>query len=419
MSDAIRSSAPVRVLPRNTAAKAPMAAAANAKPAAAPMKAAAVATAAPAKGFSFGSLLSGFREGVQWLILGPSVKEFKTMETLRQPDINFPSGAELKAAKDHLAACKGDEDAAVAKLGARAAGYRQLTALLEKTPVSRDALAKMAIDGRLTAKDLAGKGDALTYLTLMATQQLPAGMDRAALIAGVVQEMDDPVKLAQQAKGTCAATTATVVLDRKSPTEYARLVQELASTTGMTRTVTGAKLYRNADWANSNDGNRTPSMRMLEPALMQLGGLGNPVLKYDNDRDVYTLEKASMGASLARMWQGVKDGFKKLGHLVTLPGGLESAGENRILHALTGDDYTMIYAVTRLNRGSAWSRIEQALKQGKSVACGLRWEDGGHEVLLDKIENGYAYFNNPWGESDRMSVDEFRANLNGANFRKT
>ena len=41
--------------------------------------------------------------------------------------------------------------------------------------------------------------------------------------------------------------------------------------------------------------------------------------------------------------------------------------------------------------------------------------DQGVDLLLEKVENGYAYFNNPWGEQDRMSVEEFRRNLTNAN----
>jgi hypothetical protein len=324
---------------------------------------------------------------------------------MRDPDTRYPDGKELTTAKAHLDASVAQETAAIAKLGPRAADYRKLADICGKDFVARDVLLKMLLDGRLQAKDLKGQGDALTYLSKMATQDLPQGMDRQELITSILEEADDPTKISQEGKGTCAATTCIVVLTRKNPAEYMRLVQELSSPAGATTTVKGTKLARKADWADSSDYGRTPSQRMLEPALMEVG---NFFLKYDNTQDAHVLENASV-------WQKVKDGFHNLVANFKIAGGLEGFGTNKVLEAITGDNYTTIYGVTRLNRPFAWHRIEERVAQGHSVPCGLNWEGGGHEILLDKIEGGYCYFNNPWGETDRMSVEEFRRNLTNAN----
>ena len=196
-----------------------------------------------------------------------------------------------------------------------------------------------------------------------------------------------------------------VVMVRKAPAEYMRLVQELASPAAKATTVNGTQITRNSDWANTNDGGRTPSMRMLAPAMMDVG---NFFLRYDNNLDAHVLENRST-------WQKIKDGFHNLVGNFKIAGGLEGFGTNKVLEALTGDNYTTIYGITRLNRPFAWHRIEAQIAKGHSVPVGMAWEGGGHELLLDKIEGGFCYFNNPWGETDRMSVAEFKRNLTNAN----
>jgi hypothetical protein len=350
-------------------------------------------------------LFTKLQRGLRWLINGPTDLQFKTREVLRDPDTRYADAKELTAAKAHLEASTAQESASLAKLGARAADYRKLAEVCGKDYIARDVLLKMLLDGRLQAKDLKGQGDALTYLAKMATQDLPKGMDRQELVTSVLEEADDTTKISQEGKGTCAATTCIVVLARKNPAEYMRLVQELAGPAGTSTTVNGTKLARKADWADDSDYGRTPSQRMLEPALMEVG---NFFLKYDNTQDAHVLENQSV-------WQRVKDGFHDLVKNFKLAGGLEGFGTNKVLEAITGDNYTTIYSVMRLNRPFAWHRIEARLAEGKAVPCGMQWEGGGHEVLLEKIENGYCYFNNPWGEQDRMSVAEFRRNLTNAN----
>jgi len=144
---------------------------------------------------------------------------------------------------------------------------------------------------------------------------------------------------------------------------------------------------------------------MLEPALMEVG---NFFLRYDNVQDAHVLDNPGV-------WQRIKDGFTNFVQNFKIAGGLEGFGTNKVLEAITGDNYTTIYGVTRINRPFAWHRIEEKVAKGISVPCGMAWEGGGHEVLVDKIENGFVYFNNPWGETDRMSVAEFKRNLTNAN----
>jgi hypothetical protein len=393
----IRPVAPVRPL---VAASRPAAAPASAKPAV-------IRPQAEDQGPNpLVKALMAVRNGIRWVIIGPTIPEWKTRQELVDPDPRWSSLAERNQATANVEAHQAAEQAALAKLGDRAEGYRTLAMLCVKDPMAREALQKMLLDGRLTnKKDLMGQGDLLSHLSRLATQPLVAGVDRTELVTCLIEEMENPTKIQQEYRGTCVATTATILSSRKNPAEIARLVADLARPEGTAKLSNGDTIKRNATFTNPDDGNRTPSVRLLQPALMDYG---NFFLRYDNDRDVHTLENRSF-------WDGVKDGWDKLRSKITLGGGLDGYGSNRILEALTGENFTTIHTVMRLNRNSAWKRIEASLAAGRSVPVGLAWEDGGHKVLFDKIENGYVYYTNPWGISERMSVAEAKTNLTDAN----
>ncbi len=357
--------------------------------------------------------IGALRKGLRWVINGPAVSEFKTRKVYDDPDTRYADMPELRTAMANIKEKQGAEQAALAKLGPRAENYRKLAELCGGDPIARDALMRMLFDGRLTAgKDMAGQGDLLSHLERAASQPLTPGLDRRELVTGLIEEIDNPVKIAQEGKGTCVATSATIVMTRKNAVEYARLVVDLARPEGQTTTVSGASLTRNADWANNNDYGRTPSLRLLQPALMELG---NGFMRYNNDKDAHTLENPSFWTTVKNGWQSFRD---TLSRIPILPGGLSGRGANKVLEALTGDDYSMIYMVTRLNRGSAFRRVEAASKAGKQVPVGLEWEGGGHKVVVDKIENGMAYITNPWGQRETIGLEEFKSNLMDANIPK-
>ena len=354
--------------------------------------------------------LQAVRKGLRWVINGPAVSEFKTRKVYDDPDTRWANATELRSAVANLKAKQGEEQAALTKLGARADGYRQMAEICKGDPIAGEALQRMLLDGRLTAgKDLAGKGDLFAHLARVATQPLAQGLDRKELLTSLIEEVDNPVKISQEGKGTCVATSATIVMTRKNAAEYARLVADLARPEGTTTTVSGASLQRHADWANDNDYGRTPSLRLLQPALMDLG---NGFMRYNNDKDVHTLSNGSLWDKIKDGWQSFRD---MLSRIPIMPGGLSGRGANKVLEALTGEDYAMIYMVTRLNRGSAFRRVEEASRAGKPVPVGLEWEGGGHKVVLDKIEGGMAYITNPWGQRETMGLAEFKSNLMDAN----
>lgn len=353
--------------------------------------------------------IAAVRDGIRWAIIGPTLPEWKTRTELADPDPRWATAAEKARALAAVEANGLAERAAIAKLGARAEAYENLALTCLKDPMAREALQKMLLDGRLTGKKaLTGDGDLLTHLARLATQPLVAGLDRTELVTCLIEELEHPTKTQQEYRGTCVATTATILASRKNPAEIARLVADLARPEGTAKLANGDTLTRSATWANTDDGNRTPSVRLLQPALMDYG---NFFLRYDNDRDMHTLEAQASPS----FWDKVKDGFDALRRKVAMPGGLEGWGSNKVLEALTGENFTTIHTVTRLNRNSAWNRVAAALEKGQSVPVGLMWEGGGHKVLFDRLDQGYVYYTNPWGIAERMAIEEAKTNLMDAN----
>jgi hypothetical protein len=362
-----------------------------------------------AQGNPIADAFKTFRKGIRWLLSGPTVERFNTRQVEANPDTRFASANELRAAKASLETNRAEEAAAIEKLGNRAESYQKLAATLQNDPVARESLQKMLLDGRLTDKqDMRGQGDMLSHLIRLNESPLAAGLDRVDLLTNLVEEAEHPVKIAQEEKGTCVATTATIVLVKKNPAEYVRLVADLALPGGTTQTVSGTTLKRKPDWANTNDGNRTPSVRLLQPALMEVG---NGFWRYNNDRDVHTLP---LGNEENPVTQGLGKALTWLGNLRILPGGLTVGGANKVLESLTGEDYKG-NNVYRWNRNKVWQRIETAVAAGQVVPVGLSWNDGGHKILVEAIKGDRVYYTNPWGQRESMALSEFKQNLKSAN----
>ena len=65
-------------------------------------------------------------------------------------------------------------------------------------------------------------------------------------------------------------------------------------------------------------------------------------------------------------------------------------------------------------RDDTFKEVSQSLKDGKDVTVGLKWDGGGHQVYLQRMDDSYAYFINPWGEMDKMPIQDFKDRLTGA-----
>ena len=346
---------------------------------------------------------TAFSHGVQGLVYGVSFKPFQTRVVTDDPsDANHPDSEDLQQAQQETQAYAAAETAAVAMLSpGDQKKYAALVALFGPTatnptgfPLARRALQQMLLAGTLTGqKDLAGGNRLLDNLSILATEPLASGIDRATIVSQTAIEVQNPARIDQQAKGTCVATTGGIVLARLHPSEYVRLIAGLASPSGQVKMAGGDTLTRVSDWNDDNDGDRTISQRLLAPALMNAGQF--PLFHYDNSTD-----------------------HDKIGP-IPLGGGLMASGSAHINSELEGHPYDA-HTVFFFDRSADWNEVKRALAAGKGpIPVGVMWSDsdgnvGGHELQVDKVENGTVSYLNPWGQYETMSEAEFEKHLTDA-----
>ncbi|HEY9724413.1 MAG TPA: hypothetical protein V6D47_20590 [Oscillatoriaceae cyanobacterium] len=349
-----------------------------------------------AVGHFFGSI----PHTLQSLLYGYDDSAFKTRKVTDDPsDVNNPTSDDIAQAQQQTRSNQAAEKAAIAKLPAdQQKEYNAVLGQVQNDPMARRALQKMLLDGRLPgSKDLKGQGTVLDQLNNLTSAPLAKGIDRASLVSQVTSEVENPVRIDQQQKGTCGPTTAQILLARKNPAEYVRIINGLASPGGSVQLAGGDTVSRNSDWNDDNDGGRSISSRLFEPALMQDGetllGFHIPFMHYNNQTD--------------------KNQEGPLG----LSGGLMNGGEAHIVSQLLGKNYdSSTYYF--FNRDGKWNDLKSALSAGKGpIPVSLEWNDGdgpgGHFVQIDKIQSGTVYYTNPWGQRETMSENEFKSHITG------
>jgi hypothetical protein len=182
----------------------------------------------------------------------------------------------------------------------------------------------------------------------------------------------------------------------KNPAEYARIVGGLASPTGAVKLADGETLRRQPATDTPDGSNRTISSELWQTAFAQFA-VGNNV-KWNNTNDSRS------------------DG--KWGIFV---GEVDHAAD-----ALTGKDSRRM----SIDDGDKPEDIVQAIadstKAGNPVPVCMDWGEQdasgnthpGHDVLFTRIDNSRAYYNNPWGQEESMSVKDLTQRIWWANFPK-
>lgn len=270
------------------------------------------------------------------------------------------------------------ETAALAKFTSEERNrYLRVQRQLANDPVAKLALQTLLLEGKLPG------GDLLANLSKLTTQKLADGIDRARLIADVVQEVTTPSCMNQCTKNTCAATSAQIQLVMQNPAEYVRLVAGLASPEGKVTTLGGDVLTR--EITPNNDDARTLSAQLLTPALMELG---NAFFSYDDASDT----SGPLGMQ-----------------------GLMAFGVDIVAASITGKNYTWTPTLGPF-KPMTMDAIVAQLKQGHSVLAGIDWQGlGGHEILVTGLEtrDGKEYVRviNPWGREELIPRDEFQDSL--------
>lgn len=327
-----------------------------------------------------------------WALMGVKMTSIKDKRNVydNPSDVNDPQPGEQATALQQIKADKAKEEAALAKLSAAdRKRYEALATQVENRPMSRRALQQMLLDGRLPGeKPLKGEGTLLSQLEGLLTQPLAKGIDRGQLLGEVISEVENPVRINQHSVGTCGATTAQILLVRKNPAEYVRLVSGLATPKGEVTMAGGGLLNRHSDWDDNGDGGRSISSRLIQPPLMDEAE-PLPGDNYDNSED-----RNNWGP--IPLWSGLGGG-----------------GEAEILSKLLNKPYDN-KTFFHWNRDARWSEVKQLLADQKGpVPVALAWGDNGsgHFVQIDKIEDGKVHYTNPWGSREWIPEADFKAHV--------
>lgn len=250
------------------------------------------------------------------------------------------------------------------------------------TPQAQSALGKLLEDGRLVGStDLRTGLSLLQHFFQIAVQSLPVGLDRQSLLSGLICQVQDPGLIHQGLRGTCTVTTAEYMLARRSPAEYARILADLSSPMGIVILANGKKARRVEDSIGQDNSGRSDASRLFESAMM---AFANPVLTYSDKADK-----------------------RGVGEYMFVSRGLMDLEIPRVLNALLDETYHVETAIpllgnvpdSQIGHERLLKELKKALSRGQEVPAAIRWRAGPHEILILKIQNGRAYFRNPWGSS--------------------
>jgi hypothetical protein len=280
------------------------------------------------------------------------------------------------------------------------AQYKALRQFLKdaEDPLALLSLQKMLLNGELPgARALGGTDDVLSGLHGLISQPLADGVDRSQLLTDAVQELACPSAVAQQGKGTCAATSVEILLLRENPAEYVRILAGLASPEGTVRLASGDVVRREEGTAAEDGTGRSVPQRLIAPVFMEYA---NGRADYDNSTDHHTEEGVDKGR------------------------GLSAAQVDLLLEGIFGKDFTFANVVgTPEAAEAAWQFIQEELAAGRAVLVGLRWGGGGHKVVVTGTETldgeRWVTFINPWGQEERLPEAEFLERLRNLNYEAT
>lgn len=221
------------------------------------------------------------------------------------------------------------------------------------------------------------------HVLRLAIQPLPPGLDRRALVAGLLGELVNPGTVRQKAWQTCAAATVQLWLALREPADYARLVAGLASVGGRVPLAGGPFLERHGESVRPDASGRTPSSRLLQAAFMDFA---NGDDRYSNLADRSEREEGPAYSGL------YPDQFDLL------------------IEAVSGRAWDTL-EVGAGNSADAVALIARATSRGEHVPVTLRKEKMMHRLLVEHSDPYRMHCVDPVGERSRVALDDFRARL--------
>lgn len=296
--------------------------------------------------------------------------------------------------KDTLA-LGADEQAALATLPAdQRKQYEAVAAGLD--PAARAALRRMLEEGKLPgAKDLLGGGTLLDNLATLATQPPGPGIDRKDVLSQAVRAVADPGNITQGNALTCGAATTQIMLARKNPAEYARILAGLSGAEGKVQLAGGNTITRQANWDRSDIPGG--ANQLMQTSFMSYAAGG-----YDAASDTRLDSPAGTDATKTGESQPTTHGKKGLYN-----------GEVAFLQ-----EGVLGQAVTELegNSDDVMKKISAQANAGKPVSVLVEGQGGGHYVQVTKVEGGKLTYVDPRdGKEHTVEAAEFQKSVRAAN----
>lgn len=103
--------------------------------------------------------------------------------------------------------------------------------------------------------------------------QVASGLNRDEILRNVIHDVAWPSDIAQRSYSTCTAAALQMKLALERPAQYVTILTTLAQGKNYT-TPGGAVMKPNSTWRNDSKENRTQSARIVQNAIMNLGGQG-------------------------------------------------------------------------------------------------------------------------------------------------
>lgn len=317
-------------------------------------------------------------------------------------------------ALEQLGRNQGLEEAALGKLSKeQQAQYQDIAKHTEQDPQARLALQVMLVEGKLTGGPKATGGhDLLETLHAVASKPMVKPLDPDTVLSDLIQEVALPSAIAQGPNGTCTATSVQIKLARENPAEYARLVGGLASPEGKVTLANGDEVQRDPGSEKASpraqkyrmpsgeivtrptQDSRTDASRLFQSAFMQYGvGAGND---YDPVKDTMQDPRFQGPTLTGKALAGISNASVETLLAPTFAG-------------MVDDDAKSLETADAVVK-----RIADETQRGNSVTVGLAWGEadkdgkihGNHVIDVTRVENGRAYYDNPWGKEESMSLEE-------------
>lgn len=267
--------------------------------------------------------------------------------------------------------------------------FIQIAATMTADPQARLALQVLLLEGRLfkPGRDRTDLGHALAAL---ATQPVAKGIDRNALVADLVQELADPVAIAQQSRGTCTVTSLQIREAIERPDAFVHVISGLASPAGTVKLANGDTVTRSP--GTENPGGRSHSTALWAGAMMEYG---NGDATYDNATDRNT--PGGDGGLSSKQLAAVATALDPK-HPVAAQWFFDNRGTQATLTEKIG-----VLANTGV-------RVPVSLKWGASGPDGKRF-DGIHAVLVTAVTADRVTILNPHGAEQSLARDVFTERL--------